>query len=95
MLRNCVGCGQVDDHPRHVDPNGPDTGDWHHDCHFRATGCEVCEAVSAEGLTGDELREHIRNNDPGREAAERVNARAMEQVHQQNAAINQQNSEVA
>lgn len=91
MLRNCIGCGRVDDHPRHVvDAGGVDVV-WHHDCHFRATGCEICEAVAAEGLTGDELREHIVNNDPGRDAAERVNERAREQVRKQN----EQNGEVA
>jgi hypothetical protein len=94
MLRSCIGCGQVDDHPRHdTDETGASVL-WHHDCHFRATGCEICEAVAAEGLTGDELREHIRSNDPGREAAERVNERAMEQVRKQNEQI-EQNDEVA
>lgn len=65
MDRNCLGCGQVDDHPRHVIDVGGTNTYWHHDCHHRATGCEVCGAVSAEGLTGDALREHIQTNDPG------------------------------
>jgi len=70
MDRNCIGCGQVDDHPRHViDVGGVDTC-WHHDCHYRATGCPVCQAVSEAGLTGDELRAHIVENDPGAAAVE-------------------------
>lgn len=68
MLRNCVGCGQVDDHPRHHISFGPDQDVyWHNDCHARsANGCELCEAVvnSAGDLTGDELRAHIEQNDP-------------------------------
>ena len=70
MLRNCIGCGQVDDHPRHVVglPDGSDVP-WHHDCHARATGCEVCAAVAESGFTGDELRAHITDNDPGAKAA--------------------------
>jgi hypothetical protein len=70
MLRNCIGCGQVDDHPRHVIalPDGSDAP-WHHDCHARATGDPVSEAIAETGLKGDELREHIINNDPGAQAA--------------------------
>lgn len=63
MERNCIGCGQVDDHPRHL----TDSGDWHNDCHARsALGCPRCAAVveSAGGLQGDELRAHIEANDP-------------------------------
>lgn len=75
MNRSCIGCGQVDDHPRHIVPAGDTDVFWHHDCHA-TTGCEVCEAVAAEGLKGDELREHIVANDPGGEAARRLNDQA-------------------
>ena len=69
MLRNCIGCGQVDDHPRHViDVGGVDTY-WHHDCHALATGDPVSQAVADSGLTGDELREHILENDPAGQVA--------------------------
>jgi len=77
-IRNCMGCGTQDDHPRHVLGDGGGAGVdifWHHDCHFRASGCEVCEAVSAEGLTGDELRAHIEDNDPGGAVAREINER--------------------
>jgi hypothetical protein len=63
-VRPCIGCGQSDDHPRHVVDNG--TGNdalWHPDCHARsANGCEVCEAQIAgvpSGTVGDELRAHL------------------------------------
>lgn len=68
LQRNCLGCGQVDDHPRHVIALG-DGSDvfWHNDCHARSSaGCEHCAAVvaSAAGLQGDELRAHIEEHDP-------------------------------
>jgi hypothetical protein len=63
-FRNCLGCGQVDDHPRHIiDVGGTDTY-WHHDCHARATGDPYSAAVAECGLTGDELRAHIQEHDP-------------------------------
>lgn len=69
LMRNCVGCGQVDDHPRHV-ITGADGTDayWHHDCHARITGDPVSVAVAECGLTGEELRQHILANDPGKAA---------------------------
>ena len=66
MDRNCLGCGQTDDHPRVLAINTDgSTSYWHHDCHARTTGDPVSAAVAESGLTGDELREHIRTNDPG------------------------------
>jgi hypothetical protein len=69
MNRNCVACGQVDDHPRHVVvlADGSDAP-YHHDCHSRLNPpCAICQVIaqSAQGVTGDALREHIVNNDPG------------------------------
>lgn len=62
MQRTCIGCGQTDDHPRHVIalPDGSEVT-WHNDCHAIATGCQVCKATadSADGLKGDDLRAHI------------------------------------
>jgi hypothetical protein len=60
-VRPCLGCGQSDDHPRHViDVGGVDTF-WHYDCHAQVTNCELCVPVAkaAEGKTGDELRKHL------------------------------------
>lgn len=61
-LRVCLGCGQTDDHPRHVIAlqDGSDVP-WHMDCHALATGCDVCKSqiAGAEGVTGDELRTHL------------------------------------
>jgi len=59
-VRNCLACGQVDDHPRHV-ITLPDHSEvtYHMDCHSRMNPpCEVCTAqtANAEGKTGDELR---------------------------------------
>lgn len=66
MLRNCIGCGQEDDHPRVLVGNiDGSTSYWHHDCHARTTGNPVSKAVADSGLTGDELRKHIEDNDPG------------------------------
>lgn len=76
MLRNCIGCGQVDDHPRHVIDVGGENVYWHHDCHALTTGDPVSAAVAEAGLKGDELRAHIEENNPGREAAERRNHQA-------------------
>lgn len=77
MIRNCVGCGQTDDHPRHiVDIGGVDVL-WHHDCHARTTDCEVCAAVTesaGDGVTGDELRAHITQYDPGAAVVAAANA---------------------
>jgi hypothetical protein len=66
VQRNCIACGQVDDHPRHViqvDPNS--TIAFHMDCHARS-GCEVCasqlqacEATTDNPVVGDELRARL------------------------------------
>lgn len=56
--RLCIGCGQADDHPRHVIQGQQP---WHMDCHAAATGCATCtrQLDGAQGVTGDELRTHL------------------------------------
>jgi hypothetical protein len=58
QIRLCIGCGQRDDHPRHVIHKQQP---WHMDCHVLSTGCATCkrQITGAEGKTGDELREHL------------------------------------
>jgi hypothetical protein len=61
-VRTCLGCSQVDDHPRKViDLDGINTAFWHYDCHAQVTGCEYCTALlkDAGGKTGDDLRDHL------------------------------------
>jgi hypothetical protein len=62
MQRTCIGCGQTDDHPRHVIAvsDGSEVT-WHFDCHRIAVNCESCTAQTkgAEKLRGDKLREHL------------------------------------
>lgn len=77
MQRNCIGCGQVDDHPRHHISIGEQDVFWHMDCHARSgSGCELCQAVvdSAKGAKGDKLREHIVKNDPAGTVRDRLHA---------------------
>lgn len=66
-VRSCVGCGQDDDHPRHVviDPRHGDEIPWHMDCHANA-GCETCQMSvrDSNGVKGHELRQHIVRNAP-------------------------------
>jgi hypothetical protein len=65
-VTTCVGCGQVDDHPKHVtvvnDGQHTDVR-WHHDCHAAANPpCSVCASImeaGAAGKTGEDLRAHI------------------------------------
>lgn len=70
-MRRCgglgVGCGKVDDHPRHVVevPGGDDVA-YHLDCHADA-GCESCAGQVAgrpNGAVGQELLDHILANAP-------------------------------
>lgn len=67
MNRNCIGCGQVDDHPRHVIVLGDGSdAPWHMDCHARSEpGCEVCasQISGANGATGDALRQYLTTKD--------------------------------
>lgn len=66
-LRNCLGCGQIDDHPRHVIHLGDTEANWHMDCHSRANPpCETCAAqiINANGATGDDLRAHLTATPP-------------------------------
>jgi hypothetical protein len=66
-VRDCLACGQKDDHPRdHVVLPDGSSAYWHMDCHARMTGCQTCQDTvdTAEGKTGDELRDHIVANDP-------------------------------
>lgn len=63
-IRLCIGCGQHDDHPRHV-INGQQP--WHMDCHALATGCEVCTqqlercdtSTASDGVIGAELQSRL------------------------------------
>lgn len=62
QTRLCVGCGQHDDHPRHMIVTAPgQVALWHMDCHVLATDCEVCakQIADAADVKGDELREHL------------------------------------
>lgn len=64
-----IGCGQVDDHPRHTIDDGTDNPpEYHLDCHA-AAGCEDCrrQVAGAEGATGAALLDHIAG--PGASAA--------------------------
>lgn len=63
-VRNCIACGQVDDHPRHV----IDVGDgremaFHMDCHSRMNPpCQICADQIADapvGTIGEDLRAHL------------------------------------
>lgn len=62
LQRTCLGCGQTDDHPRHVVTlqDGSDVN-WHMDCHRIATGCDVCteQTAGADGVTGDDFRAYL------------------------------------
>lgn len=75
-LRTCVGCGQTDDHPKHVlvvDGVTHESVAWHMDCHrLSDAGCLPCadQTAGAEDLKGAELREHIVANTPTPEAEE-------------------------
>lgn len=57
-----VGCGAVDDHPRHVIDTGTGGEDvaYHLDCHA-GMGCASCAAqtADADGATGAALLEHL------------------------------------
>lgn len=65
--RLCIGCGQNDDHPRHVIALGSSAALWHMDCHVLSTGCEVCKAqleacdtsTKSDGVVGDELQSRL------------------------------------
>jgi len=64
VMRLCIGCGQTDDHPRHVIAGSQP---WHMDCHSLSTGCEVCTSqlaacgtsTESDGVIGDELRTRL------------------------------------
>jgi hypothetical protein len=71
-IRNCAGCAQSDDHPRHVIalPDG-NQANYHMDCHAMIANCEVCHA-QLEGVGGVEgnpkgqtLRDHLVTTGPG------------------------------
>lgn len=65
MQRTCVGCGQTDDHPRHVIATSDGNSvNWHMDCHAASdAGCESCAAQKdgAAHLVGDEFRAHVQS----------------------------------
>lgn len=61
-----IGCGQVDDHPRHVLDDGTENPPMYHlDCHADA-GCESCsgQVAGAEGATGAALLDHVLAHGP-------------------------------
>lgn len=65
-VTKCVGCGQSDDHPKHVvvvDDGQHTDVRWHVDCHSAANPpCEICVSImdaGAAGKTGETLREYI------------------------------------
>ena len=64
ITSTCLGCGQSDDHPKHVLVVTADHESvaFHMDCHSRmSTPCDVCteQTANAAGLTGDDLRNHL------------------------------------
>lgn len=71
-VRNCVGCGGTDDHPRHVHALPDGTAFYlHMDCCAISKDCEVCKA-QLEGVggvegnpKGDALRKHLVTTGPG------------------------------
>lgn len=63
----CLGCGQNDDHPKHlVGLQDGSTAAWHMDCHARATDCATCSANVADkgDVKGSDFRKHIEDNRP-------------------------------
>lgn len=61
-VRNCIGCGQRDDHPRHVVVVGEAEVPWHMDCHVITTGCAICEyqLAAVGGVDGNPKGEALR-----------------------------------
>ena len=64
VTSTCLGCGQTDDHPKHVVVITADhvSVAWHMQCHAASSaGCDVCteQTANAAGLTGDALRNHL------------------------------------
>ena len=70
--RLCIGCGQTDDHPRHVIGK---QAMWHMDCHVLATDCATCKrqlaacdtSTEPDGVIGDELRSRLLALRPSKE----------------------------
>ncbi|WFG44383.1 hypothetical protein [Pseudonocardia alni] len=62
-----IGCGQVDDHPRHVIDTGTDEDvQFHLDCHA-AAGCASCAeqiASRPKNATGQKLLDHLLEQAP-------------------------------
>jgi hypothetical protein len=63
-VRNCLACGQTDDHPRHVVDLGEGREvSFHMDCHARMNpACPLCvEQTSGvpAGTIGEDLRAHL------------------------------------
>lgn len=79
----CLGCGQLDDHPKHVIGTADGNAvSWHMDCHAASeNGCESCSAQKegAEDLRGDAFRAYIQGlgDDFHAELQQRVNADAV------------------
>jgi len=75
----CVGCGQADNHPKHVTvvDDGKHTDvRWHMDCHAAANpACPTCTSVmqaGAAGKTGEDLRAHIQAGGAGHASTDAV-----------------------
>lgn len=62
VQRLCIACLQTDDAPRHVRIGSEPR---HIDC-CAATGCELCKTSldAADGAKGNELRDHLRRQEP-------------------------------
>ncbi len=64
VTTTCIGCGQADDHPKHVVVVNAahDSVAFHMDCHAASSvACEVCasQIANAAGAKGDALRTHL------------------------------------
>jgi len=67
MTRNCVACGQRDDHPRHVVVVSPtEDANFHLDCHAAMDPpCESCahQTRNQGKARGDDFREILTTQD--------------------------------
>lgn len=64
VTSTCLGCGQDDDHPKHVVVITADHESvaFHMDCHSRFSNpCDICtsQIAGANGATGEALRNYL------------------------------------